>query len=65
MEAIEKYKTHRAQETEQLDELVNAAIADGFQLYGNPYSAGPWLCQAVVGRKKPDGKPIGFQTERG
>ena len=48
MERIEEYKTVRAQETANLDQLVNNELKKGFQPYGNPFSIGNWMCQAMV-----------------
>ena len=45
---ISEYKTLRATETKPLDELVNAAIQQGFQPFGSPYVQAQFSCQAMV-----------------
>jgi hypothetical protein len=52
------YFTVRAEEPEQLDELVNVSLSQGFELYGNPYTTGDgWMCQALV---KEEASKVGF-----
>jgi len=47
-----EYKTVADENLSNLDAEVNRLLAEGFELYGNPYSAGnekEWLfCQALV-----------------
>ena len=57
MSKIIEYRTVAKQSIKELDAKVNEVLAEGFQLYGNPYVSegeipgfvGPFLaCQAMV-----------------
>jgi Domain of unknown function (DUF1737) len=48
MEIITLYKTVRETEAAHLDASVNAAIKEGYQPFGSPYSSGNFLCQALA-----------------
>jgi hypothetical protein len=68
MQEIAVYRTVRTPGFTQLDEEVNALISEGFQPYGNPYSAqgkdGFRVCQAMVKLKvEAAHAPAGFGSQ--
>jgi hypothetical protein len=68
VEEIATYRTVRTPGFTQLDEEVNALIAEGFRPYGNPYAAqgkdGFRVCQAMVKlTTEPLHGPAGFGNQ--
>ena len=43
-----KYNSIFAENPRQLDERVNEALQDGWDLYGNPYYCEGYVAQAVI-----------------
>ncbi len=63
MKSTLTYKTVRAKEIEDLDQRVNDALADGFQLHGGPYgTVDGWICQALI-RETDRPAKAGYQYE--
>jgi hypothetical protein len=65
MPTTKRYYTQYAEHPSALDDLVNERLAEGWQLYGDPYIAihsdkdkDPMFCQAMIRPETPRG-PVG------
>ena len=45
---IIEYKTVEGEDPDNLDRQVKGLISEGYQPYGNPYTAGGKICQAMI-----------------
>lgn len=49
-----RYEMLLGHSANELNDRVNEKLCEGWSLYGNPFSMGDWLYQAVIKAKIPD-----------